>query len=90
MKQNNIAFDSKNNVFQNNNMLFKYVLLTDKLNMTYLVEVVHNLHRQSNVRPFQLYTSQKFKYLEMKGNTFITSCQEVIIHFNKFIQLCVM
>lgn len=55
--------------------------------MFYLVEVKHNLHRQSNVRPFQLYTSHKFKYLEMKGNRVTTFYLDVTTHSTKFPQL---
>lgn len=68
-----MTFESNNNViFLHKKRLFKKDLLTGKLNMSYLVKVKHNLYRQSNVKPFQLYTSHKFKYLEMKGNIVTT------------------
>lgn len=80
-----MTFENKNNViFLHNKRLFKKDLLTGKLNMPYLVEGKHNLHRQSNVKPFQLYTSHKFKYLETKGNivtTFYLALFNLLLNF---------
>lgn len=52
--------------------------------MSYFVEVKHSLYRQSNVESSQLYTSHKFKYLEMKGNivtTFYLALSNLLLNF---------